>query len=186
VVVVVLVETRHQKTTPAQLQRQLSRLLLQHVMQLIHVMAMMLLLLLLRHVHVLPSHPLLLVLQVRFTEITAIHHRSRPHHQQQQGGGVGITCHVTGACHVRTVSTVFTGRQAAAQLLVAMTTAVVDLQITHSHTSTRLTYEISFYAGLLIVYLSVCLSVWRFAVQQQSTAPQSGHALLTQARLMCS
>jgi len=27
--------------------------------------------------------------------------------------------------------------------------------------------------------------LWRFAIQQQSTAPQSGHALLTQVRLMC-
>ena len=28
--------------------------------------------------------------------------------------------------------------------------------------------------------------LWRFAIQQQSTAPQSGHALLTQVRSMCS
>ena len=29
-------------------------------------------------------------------------------------------------------------------------------------------------------------AVWRFAIQQQSTAPQSGHALLTQVGSMCS
>ena len=28
--------------------------------------------------------------------------------------------------------------------------------------------------------------LWCFAIQQQSTAPQSGHALLTQVRSMCS
>jgi len=28
--------------------------------------------------------------------------------------------------------------------------------------------------------------LWRFAIQQRSTAPQSGHALLTQVRSMCS
>ena len=28
--------------------------------------------------------------------------------------------------------------------------------------------------------------LWRIAIQQQSTAPQSGHALLTQVRSMCS
>jgi len=28
--------------------------------------------------------------------------------------------------------------------------------------------------------------LWRYAIQQQSTAPQSGHALLTQVRSMCS
>jgi len=28
--------------------------------------------------------------------------------------------------------------------------------------------------------------LWRFAIQQQSTAPQSGHALLTQVRSMYS
>jgi len=28
--------------------------------------------------------------------------------------------------------------------------------------------------------------LWRFAIQQQSTAPQYGHALLTQVRTMCS
>jgi len=44
------------------------------------------------------------------------------------------------------------------------------LKITHSHLRSTL-------CGHLL---------WRFAIQQQSTAPQSGHALLTQVTSMCS
>jgi len=33
---------------------------------------------------------------------------------------------------------------------------------------------------------AVIILLWRFAIQQQTTAPQSGHALLTQVRSMCS
>jgi len=44
-----------------------------------------------------------------------------------------------------------------------------------------------FHLGCQRQHSAVCRHLlWRFAIQQHSTAPQSGHALLTQVRSMCS
>ena len=45
---------------------------------------------------------------------------------------------------------------------------------------------IAFLSVCLTATLKLCVHVWHFAIQQQSTAPQSGHALLTQVGLICS
>ena len=43
-----------------------------------------------------------------------------------------------------------------------------------------------FHLGRQCQHSAVGHLLWRFAIQQQSTAPQSGHALLTQVGSMCS